>query len=63
MRTAQTSEQAAQLVGEAMSSGQPLPDFMIEEWRMIANGLLQTGWHHDADPWLQGLGTSAGAAR
>ena len=26
---------------------------------MIANGLLQAGWHHDAEPWLHALGKSA----
>ena len=59
VRAAQTSEQAAQLVGKAMSSGQPLPDYVIEEWRMITEGLLKVGWHHDAEPWLQALGTRA----
>jgi len=59
VRAAQSSAQAAQLVGEALSTGQPLPDFVIEEWRMIANGLLQAGWHHDAEAWLQALGTNA----
>ena len=59
VRAAQTSEQAAQLVGEAMSSSQPLPEFVIEEWRMITEGLLQAGWHHEAEPWLLALGTSA----
>ena len=59
VRSAQSSLQAAQLVREALSSGQSLPEHVIEEWRMIANGLLQAGWHHDAEPWLHALGSSA----
>ena len=31
VRTAQSSAQAAQLVGEALSTSQPLPEFVIEE--------------------------------
>ena len=59
VRAAQSSAQAAQLVGEALSSGKPLPDFVIEEWRMITEGLLRAGWHNDAEPWLQALGKRA----
>ena len=59
VRTAQSSERAAQLVGEALSSSQPMPDHVIEEWRMITAGLIQAGWHHDAETWLHALGTSA----
>ena len=59
VRAAQSSAQAAQLVGRALSAGKSLPDFVIEEWRMIANGLLQAGWQHEAEAWLQALGTRA----
>ena len=59
VRAAESSAQAAQRVREALSSGQPLPNHVIEEWRMIATGLIQAGWHQEAKAWLNALGPLA----
>ena len=63
VRAAPTSHEAASAVHQALSASQPLPAYVIDEWRMIATGLIKAGWHHKAEPWLHALGTSAEALK
>ena len=63
VRAAPTSDIAAEAVNKALASGQPLPAYVIEEWRMIAAGLIKAGWHQSAEAWLQALSTTADALR
>ena len=58
VRAAPTSDQAALTVKQALASAQPLPAYVVEEWRMIATGLIKAGCYQSAERWLQALGSS-----
>ena len=58
VRAAASSREAVQQVQEAFACGIQLPNYVVKEWQMIANGFLQAGWSEEAESWLQALGAS-----
>ena len=55
VRAAATNHHAAAAAHEALQTA-VMPAYVLEEWRMIAQGLLQAGWESEAAVWLQALG-------
>ena len=59
VRTAGSTTDAVRWISQALKGSVVLPEDVIEEWRLITNGLIQAGWHHDARAWLMALGAHA----
>ena len=57
VRASPSALQAASTVKVALHTSTP-PPHILEEWRMITQGLIIAGWHDEAMAWINALGSS-----